>query len=103
MMDLAPIRARLVLLTTETCTHKSDVAVCPFCPEDAREKWRHDLAEFRYHARTDVPALCSRVEELERALRHLLDDWERSQAGFHQHIELRYAVRDAARAALRKP
>lgn len=42
----------------------------------------------------------ARVAALEKALKHLLDDWERTSAGFPQHIEIRYACRDEARAAL---
>lgn len=45
-------------------------------------------------------ALKAHVRTLRKALSHLLDDWERSNAGFPQHIELRYACRDGARAAL---
>lgn len=47
---------------------------------------------------------CAAVEadnaRLRKALTHLLDDWERTATGFPQHIEMRYACRDAARAAL---
>lgn len=42
------------------------------------------------------------VKELYDALKHLLDDWERTSTGFPQHIELRYAARDRARAMLEK-
>lgn len=42
--------------------------------QKARESQEFRDAEFIAHARTDVPALCDRVEALEKALGALLDD-----------------------------
>lgn len=49
---------------------------------------------------TVLADLQAHVRTLRESLTHLLDDWERSHAGFPQHIEVRYACRDGARAAL---
>lgn len=48
----------------------------------------------------DVLALLEEYAALRKALTHLLDDADRASTGFPQHIEIRFAVRDGARAAL---
>lgn len=62
MIDLAPIRARIEATKPMTCLHVGGKTFGP-C-ESCGEAQDHALSEFRYHARTDVPAMVDEIERL---------------------------------------
>lgn len=52
---------------------------------------------------SDDLSRCSKINaELLEALTKLLDAFERTEAGFPPHVEMRFAIRDMARAAIAK-
>jgi hypothetical protein len=64
------------------------------------QKERQVWAEKKKRWAAHETRLREQRDELLKALKLLLDDWERTSAGFPQHIEFRYAVRDRARAVI---
>lgn len=71
---------------------------------EARADAATDLVEMRtndlHNAIARAEAAERKVEKLRKALKSLLDVFERCETGFTPHLEIRFAVRDSARAAL---
>lgn len=81
--------------------HTTPLAIKGFGPLSGYLPPRHGKAndaKFIAHARTDVPALCRRVEELEAALQDLLDE-QNGPPLARREAQWRSAV-ERARAAL---
>lgn len=75
-----------------------------FCTRCGRSQYTevHDGCDYlALPMKSCIPALCASHEALRDVLASLLDDSERMSAGFPNAVELRFAIRDAARAALK--